>query len=110
VKPKSPAAAERALFALLGSGKVSLRRGRLKDACGIYDPNTGVIRVDAFHGGVLGTVIHELFHSHLYRELDSWGKLEEPVLIALENAVVLHINRRPKLLAKWRQQVEDMLE
>lgn len=68
------------------------------------------IELDRVHAAPLPCVLHELIHVAYYDELAKWGRLEEPVVEAIEETILRYINRDPKRLAWWRKRITAALE
>lgn len=91
---------------------VVLRAGKLRDAAARVDFNPQPphdIVVDPHQSSLLEGVIHELIHVAYRSDLERWGYLEEPIVMALEDQMVRHINRNPKRAEWWRARIAERL-
>lgn len=103
-------AMERQLRKILLAPETSLEFHHLKGTfAGEAKLQTRQIKLNPFNGGITETVIHELIHIGYEGELQRWGALEEPIVEALEDAVVRYVNRNPKRRSWWHQKIQEKL-
>lgn len=108
----TPARLERALRDLLTSGKVRVAMQPMKDCAGMVnlDGKPPMILVDPMDAGFINIVVHELIHLVYEKELAVWGKLEEPVVEALEASLVSFINQSERRVNWWRNRILELLK
>lgn len=101
-----------ACWRALRSGKVRVRFRPIAGASALIetngDPERAVVTADGFQGGDLENIAHELLHYVLENEWprDLMGRyVEEAIVTALEDRIVRHVNRDPRLVRKWRRQI-----
>jgi hypothetical protein len=100
-------ACEKALRAELVSGRVTLERRPLFRNYATVDLSSRphLIVVDPHYGGIVEGVVHELIHVVFRKRLAEWGQLEEVIVVALECAVMQHINRSRERATWWRRKI-----
>jgi CYTH domain-containing protein len=104
------ARAEKELRAALGRASVHVKPLRQNYAHVRLDQNPARIVLDPHCGGLIENLVHELIHLTYTKELETWGSLEEPIVVALEIALVSYINKSETRLAWWRQRIEEAQE
>jgi hypothetical protein len=68
------------------------------------------VTVDPHFGGLVENTVHELIHVAFRAKLESWGQLEEVVVVALEVAVMAHINASRARSSWWRRAVTEAVQ
>jgi len=102
---------ERDLYAKLLEPGTDIRAAVLKTHIADVEtdgPNADV-RLDAFLGGILECVVHELLHATYEKQLKPWGRMEETLVLALEAEMARFITNRIELQDKWRRAVSRKL-
>ena len=111
------AAVERRLWEALRSPAVRLKVGPLT-SCARYKAEVEqpgnvitsmLMTVDIHRDGLISAVIHELLHPALDAELQPWGKLEEVVVLAVEEYIYGRIERNPAKVERWRAAIQAKL-
>jgi len=96
---------------LVGRG-TTLRTGELNGTTQAYcDTNeypTPIV-VDPFRGGYIASTVHELIHIKRRRQLGTWGRLEEALVIALEMETMALIDRDSERVKWWRAAIIEKL-
>ena len=67
------------------------------------------IVVDPFECSIKDGVIHELLHVARYDDFHAWGKLEEPMVEAVEAEMTRYVNDSKARRLWWRRTIERKL-